>query len=75
MTNMRLRRLEPDVITFNAAMSACEKTTQWLQALGMFADMRLRHVDSDVVACNAAICTCRKGTQWQGRARAAPWPR
>ena len=32
--------LERDVITYNAAISACEKCEQWRLALGLLAEMR-----------------------------------
>ena len=33
LDEMQQRRLEPDVISFNAAIRACEKAEQWEKAL------------------------------------------
>ena len=53
------------MITYNAAISACEKGQQWQLALGLLAEMALLKVDKDVITYNAAISACEKGHQWQ----------
>ena len=62
---MRQNQLEPDVISYSAAMSACEKGAQWEQASSLFqADVRSR-LEPDVISYNAAISRVRKGEQWE----------
>ena len=39
---MQRRGLQPDVITWNAAISACEKGAQWERALELFEEMQRR---------------------------------
>merc|ERR1712060_576276 len=65
MGDMMLRRVEMvDVITCNAAISACEKGARWHEALGILSDMRLRRLELDVITYNAAISACGKGARW-----------
>jgi len=32
--------VEPNVVSYNAAISACEKAGQWLEAIGLFEGMK-----------------------------------
>ena len=57
----RSSQLEPDVISYNSAISACEKGQQWQQALMLFSEMGQQHVVPNVVTHNAAISACEKG--------------
>ena len=36
-----LRLVQPNVVAYNAAISACEKTEQWLRALSLLEDEKL----------------------------------
>ena len=54
-----------DEISYNAAISACEKRGQWAQALCLLSFMPGSKVVPDRVTCNAAISACEKGGQWQ----------
>ena len=58
---MRQRGLEPDVITYSAAISACEKGSQWERALELLDEMRQRGLEPDVITYSAAISACEKG--------------
>jgi pentatricopeptide repeat protein len=49
------------VITYNAAISACEKEGKWQQALALLDQMRDQGVTADVITYNAAISACEKG--------------
>ena len=40
--------VEADVISFNSAMSACEKARRWLKAFGLLIDMIRRGLVPDV---------------------------
>merc|ERR1711904_202411 len=63
---MRECGVTPDVISFNAAISACEKGGQWEQALALLDKMRKNGVTPpDVISFNAAISACGKGGQWR----------
>ena len=54
-----------NVITHNAAVSACEKGGQWKQALSLLKGMQDAGVARNVVSFSAAISACEKGGQWQ----------
>ncbi len=45
----------PDVISFNAAISACEKGQQWGDALRLLGAMPLQRVTPNVISFDAAI--------------------
>ena len=55
---------EPDVITYNAAISAFEKGQRWELALSLLGDTRRSQLKPDVISYNAAICACEKLQQW-----------
>ena len=57
---MRQYAVEPSVITYNAAISACEGVGLWQHALGLLLGMRL-----DRVTYNAAISACEQGHRWR----------
>ena len=58
---MLLRGLMPTVITYNAAISACEKGQEPRQALHLLQDMLLRGRLPNGITYNAAISVCEKG--------------
>jgi len=71
---MKQRRLEPDVCSFNAAMSACEKGGQWEKTLQLLDKMQQLHKPDPgeavrfnryVITFNAAMSACEKGKQWE----------
>ena len=47
--------VKPNVITYNAAISACEKGRQWERALELLRDMEGKGVEPDVITYNAVI--------------------
>ncbi|CAE8614947.1 unnamed protein product, partial [Polarella glacialis] len=53
--------VEPDVISYNAAMSACVKAGQWQLALGLLSLMPL----FDRISCSIAISACASAAQWK----------
>jgi pentatricopeptide repeat protein len=59
------RGIDPDVITFSAAISACTTGGQWEKALDLFREMQSRGIDPDVITFSAAISACEKGRQWE----------
>ena len=57
---MKEAKVDPDVISYNAAISSCEKGQQWPVAMHLFGSMPKAKVDADVIY-NAAISSCEKG--------------
>jgi pentatricopeptide repeat protein len=57
----------PDLISFNAAISACEKGGQWEKSLELLKHMKspASGITPDVITYNATISSCEKGAQWQ----------
>lgn len=64
LQSMPQRGVCPNVIHFNAAISACEVGGRWDSALMLLDWMRLLGVQPDVISFNAAISACAKGGQW-----------
>ena len=62
-TTSSLTGLEPEAMTYNAAISACEKVAQWQRALSMLAEMEARGVAPNVISYSAAISACEKAGQ------------
>merc|ERR1712217_302535 len=56
---MQRRGLQPDVITFLALISACEKACKPEKALELFAEMQRRGLQPNNITCNSLI-SCRK---------------
>ncbi|CAE8583203.1 unnamed protein product, partial [Polarella glacialis] len=54
-----------DVISYNAAISACEKAGQWQMAVALLARMPKVGLNPNVISYNAAICACERGLQWE----------
>ena len=65
LREMRHDRVAPSTLTFNAAISSCEKRTQWQQALELLSEMWHDRVAPDTIDFNAAITACDKGMQWK----------
>ena len=65
LETMPQRALTPNVISYSAAMSACEKGGQWQRALELLEGMPQRALKPDVISYNAATSVCEKGGQWQ----------
>ncbi len=57
--------MQRDTITYNSALSACEKSEHWQQALGIFERMRGEYVQRNTITYSAAIGACEKGGQLQ----------
>ena len=52
---MMRRGLEPDVITFNALISACEKRQRWSTALRTLGELHCNGLDLDIISYNATM--------------------
>eukprot|EP00959_Pyramimonas_sp_CCMP1952_P443997 9295455-Pyramimonas_sp.AAC.1 len=57
--------MEPDVVSYNAGISACEKAGQWEQALLLLGELQEARIDPTVISCSAGISACEKRGQWQ----------
>ena len=55
----------PDVITYDAAISACAKGEQWQQAFGLLEVVQQAAALPTVFSYNSAISACEKVQQWQ----------
>ena len=60
---MSWQSVVPDVITYNALISACEKREQPERALEVFKGMSWKGVVPNVITYNALISACEKGEQ------------
>lgn len=58
-------RRAPNVITYSAAISACEKGQQWERALELLEQMQAQGVRPEAITFNAAISACEKCQQWE----------
>ena len=65
LEDIRRVGVTPNVISFNAAISACEKGGQWQQTSLLLVDMGMAGVTLEVISFTAAISACEKGEQWQ----------
>ena len=61
LAEMKTAGLKPNVITYNAAISACEKGGRADEALKLLAEMKTAGLEPDVITYNAVISACEKG--------------
>merc|ERR1711974_19839 len=62
---MRQRHVRPDAISFNAAITACEKCERWQESLGVLCEMLMQRVQPNVPSYYAAVTACENGDWWQ----------
>lgn len=55
----------PNVISYNAAISACGKAGKWEQAINLLLEMKKVGVPPDVISYNTAISACEKAGKWE----------
>ncbi|CAK0809442.1 unnamed protein product [Prorocentrum cordatum] len=53
-------KLEPDVISYSAGISACEKGEQWQRALALLSEMWEAKLEPNVISYSAGISACAK---------------
>ena len=61
---MRAARVRANVISYNTAISACEKSGEWQIAVQLFQEMSGCRLDHDVKSYGSAISACEKGGEW-----------
>ena len=52
--------MQPDVMSFSIAKSACEKGMHWEAALGLLQGMPSRSLHPDLFSFDAALSSCEK---------------
>ncbi|CAK0793111.1 unnamed protein product [Prorocentrum cordatum] len=64
---MRDLKVEADIITYSAGISACERAGQWQRSLVLLSEMSWAKLAPNVIffSYNAGISACEKGAQWQ----------
>eukprot|EP00913_Durusdinium_trenchii_P033796 g31636.t2 len=55
--------LESNLIVYSAAISACDKGSQWQVAIDLLE--RLEDQETSLVCCSAAMSACARGSQWE----------
>ena len=58
------RRLESNVVSYSASISASEKGSQWVQAWAFLREMVDRRLESNVVNYSVSMSASDKGSQW-----------
>ena len=58
---MQRHGVVPNVITYNALISACEKGKQPERALGVLEAMQQQGLEPNAITYNALISSCEKG--------------
>ena len=58
-------QLEPNAISYGAAISACEKGKHWEQALILLPDRLRSWLEPNVISYNALISACEKCQHWE----------
>ncbi|CAK9101429.1 Pentatricopeptide repeat-containing protein 10, partial [Durusdinium trenchii] len=54
-----------DTIVYNAVIKACERSSQWLQALQCLWELQMNKLQPDLVTFNTIISALQKGHRWQ----------
>ena len=65
LQEMSDRRLESDIVSYSASISASEKGSQWVQALALLREMSDQTLESDAVTYSASISASQKSLQWE----------
>ena len=58
------RMLRSDAIIYSASISACEKGSQWVQALALLREMTDRRLETNVFSYSASISACEWDMLW-----------
>ena len=59
------RAVAPNVVTYTAAISACQKGWQWERAVALLADMQRDGVKPNTITYNALLSACAREGRWE----------
>ncbi|CAE8623607.1 unnamed protein product [Polarella glacialis] len=59
-----LPQARPDIVSYSAALSGCEKGKQWEKALSLLVEMREQGLPLETIAFSAAISACEGARRW-----------
>ena len=58
---MEQHGITPDVSSFNALMSACEKRGQWEKVIALFYEMKRQAIVPDAKSFSVTLSACEQG--------------
>ena len=64
LSSMRREGVELDAISYSAAISACEKASEWTYALDLLSSMRREGFELDTISYVAAISAGERESEW-----------
>lgn len=62
--SMPKAQIDPNTITYNATLSACQKGGHWQRALAVFHRMAKARIPGNVTSYDVIIGACEQGCQW-----------
>lgn len=65
LEEMISQHLESNVIVYGAAISACDKASQWQNAVALLRNLHDERHAASLVCCSAAMSACARGQQWE----------
>ena len=71
MGHLQHERLEPDLVTCNAAITAVER--RYDKATEIFDQAMLRSLQPNEITCNALLTSCAIGHSWQAALKLYAW--
>lgn len=63
--NLQEATLRSNVVTFGAAIGACERGSLWQQSVYLLRSLQSQRLEANVVVGSAAISACAKCGQWE----------
>lgn len=57
-------KIQPDVISFNAVITACDRSEMWCMALFVFSRCCTLSVETSLVSLGALLSTCQSCSRW-----------
>lgn len=64
LSEMRDRGLEPNTISYNAALNSCRQAAAWEQAVAQLDDMQASGALPDAVSISIVMAACQKAKRW-----------
>ena len=61
---MERKDVRADIISFDAAISACEKAGEWENALVLLDESNQKALQPNVITCSALISACGNAGEW-----------